>query len=152
MLNERMLERIKRYESGPVANQVGTSRQQIVKASIIKYLSHMLNTRKGSVPVDIEYGMSDLSNIAGTFAAGSIGGIEQEIIQKITRYERRLLSPKIKELVETREIITLKFALSGMIDLGTTQNPELREFSMLLRISSGGWIRIEVADQRNLSG
>jgi type VI secretion system protein len=121
------------------------SPEDIVKISIQRHLSRLLNVRRGSVPVDVEYGLSDMSNIAGSFAVGYVSDIQREILIQIDRYEKRLSNPTIQQVVEEREVITLKFILSGQIDLSVGSTLIKKEFSMFLRIDSAGQVRVELA-------
>ncbi len=143
MVKERLLERLSRQEM-PNRND-RRSPEDIVKISIQRHLSRLLNVRRGSVPVDVEYGLSDMSNIAGSFAVGYVSDIQREILIQIDRYEKRLSNPTIQQVVEEREVITLKFILSGQIDLSVGSTLIKKEFSMFLRIDSAGQVRVELA-------
>ena len=143
MVKERLLERLSRQEL-PNLNDRRTP-EDLVKASIQRYLSRLLNVRRGSVPIDAEYGLSDMSNIAGSFAVGYVSDIQREILIQIDRYEKRLLKPTIQQVVEEREVITLKFILTGKIDVSVSSTEVLKEFSMFLRIDSAGQVRVELA-------
>ena len=143
MAKERLLERLSRQEL-PNLNDRRTP-EDLVKASIQRYLARLLNVRRGSVPVDIEYGLSDMSNIAGSFAVGYVSEIQREILIQIDRYERRLLKPTIQQVVEEREVIPLKFILKGPIDLRVGSTEVIKELSMFLRIDSAGQVRVELA-------
>lgn len=143
MVKERLLERLSRQEL-PNLNDRRTP-EDLVKASIQRYLSRLLNVRRGSVPVDAEYGLSDMSNIAGSFAVGYVSEIQREILIQIDRYEKRLLKPTIQQVVEEREVITLKFILKGQIDLSVGSTEVIKELSMFLRIDSAGQVRVEFA-------
>ncbi len=143
MVKERLLERLSRQEL-PNLNDRRTP-EDLVKASIQRYLSRLLNVRRGSVPVDAEYGLSDMSNIAGSFAVGYVSEIQREILIQIDRYEKRLLKPTIQQVVEEREVITLKFILKGQIDLSVSSTEIMKELSMFLRIDSAGQVRVEFA-------
>ncbi len=144
MAKERLLERLSRQEL-PNLNDRRTP-EDLVKASIQRYLSRLLNVRRGSVPIDIEYGLSDMSNIAGSFAVGYVSEIQREILIQIDRYEKRLLKPTIQQVVEEREVITLKFILRGQIDLSVGSTEVIKELSMFLRIDSAGQVRVELAN------
>ena len=144
MVKERLLERLSRQEL-PNLNDRRTP-EDLVKASIQRYLSRLLNVRRGSVPVDVEYGLSDMSNIAGSFAVGYVSEIQREILIQIDRYEKRLLKPTIQQVVEEREVITLKFILRGQIDLSVGSTEVIKELSMFLRIDSAGQVRVELAN------
>jgi type VI secretion system protein len=143
VVKERLLERLSRQEM-PNRND-RRSPEDIVKISIQRHLSRLLNVRRGSVPVDVEYGLSDMSNIAGSFAVGYVSDIQREILIQIDRYEKRLSNPTIQQVVEEREVITLKFILSGQIDLSVGSTLIKKEFSMFLRIDSAGQVRVELA-------
>jgi type VI secretion system protein len=143
VVKERLLERLSRQEL-PNLNDRRTP-EDLVKASIQRYLSRLLNVRRGSVPVDVEYGLSDMSNIAGSFAVGYVSEIQREILIQIDRYEKRLLKPTIQQVVEEREVITLKFILKGQIDLSVGSTEVIKELSMFLRIDSAGQVRVELA-------
>ena len=78
MIKERLLERLSRQESPNLSDR--RSPEDVVKASIQRYLSRLLNVRRGSVPVDAEYGLPDMSNIAGSFAVGYVSDIQREIL------------------------------------------------------------------------
>ena len=141
MVKERLLERLSRQEQ-PNRNDRRPP-EDIVKISIQRYLSRLLNVRRGSVPVDLEYGLPDMSNIAGSFAVGYVSEIQRDILLQIDLYEKRLLQPTIQQVVEEREVITLKFILSGRLDLGPTPGTVVKEFSMFLRINAAGQVSLE---------
>ncbi len=143
MVKERLLERLSRQESPHLNDR--RPPEDLVKVSIQRYLSRLLNVRRGSVPVDAEYGLADMSNIAGSFAVGYVSDMQREILIQIDRYEKRLLKPTIQQVVEEREVITLKFILAGQIDIGGGSTAVTKEFSMFLRIDSAGQVRVEPA-------
>jgi len=144
VVKERLLERLSRQELPNLSDR--RSPEDLVKASIQRYLSRLLNVRRGSVPVDAEYGVPDMSNIAGSFAVGYVSDIQREILIQIDRYEKRLLKPTIQQVIEEREVITLKFILTGEIDLSDGLTAVTKEFSMFLRIDSAGQVRVELAN------
>ncbi|MDH4401111.1 MAG: type VI secretion system baseplate subunit TssE [Burkholderiaceae bacterium] len=141
MVKERLLERLSRQEQ-PNRNDRRPP-EDIVKLSIQGYLSRLLNVRRGSVPIDAEYGLPDMSNIAGSFAVGYVSEIQRDILLQIDLYEKRLLRPTIQQVVEEREIITLKFILTGQLDVGTIPGTLMKEFSMFLRINAAGQVSLE---------
>jgi|AntAceMinimDraft_6_1070360.scaffolds.fasta_scaffold49105_2 type VI secretion system protein len=112
------------------------------KQSIIRHLTRLLNTRKGSVPIDPNYGLSDMNNIAGSFSFGTSEDICVEIIQQINHYEPRLCDPKMTSVNETHEIITLKFELNTQI-VGYQGRAGNDRFLMHLWINSAGRVRLE---------
>lgn len=143
MIKERLLERLTRVESPSVYNR--RSQEELVFDSIKRHLSKLLNVRRGSVPIDPDYGMTDMCNIAGSFAFGAVSDIQREILIQIETYEKRFLNPRIMQLIEEREVITLKFQLMGQIDVSSDSRINLKDFSMFLRVNSAGQIRLEAA-------
>lgn len=143
MIKERLLERLTREESPKLSDR--RSHEELVMESIKRHLSKLLNVRRGSVPIDPDYGMSDMCNIAGSFAYGSVSDIQRDILIQVETYEKRFLNPRIMQLTESREVITLKFQLIGQIDIGSGSSSNLKDFSMFLRINSAGQIRLEIA-------
>ncbi len=137
----RLLERLSALEEP--ALQAGRPPDRQLRDSIVEHLRRLLNTREGSVPIDPEYGMPDMSNIAGSFALGTTEQLSEAILRQVTRYETRFRSPKITVQKETREVITLRFELSGLVastqEGGSAQQP----FSMIVRVNSSGQVFVE---------
>ena len=77
---------------------------------------------------------------------GSVSNIQQDILLQIDAYESRFLNVKIEQRIEDRDVITLKFLLTGQIDLGQSSESVLKDFSLWLRVNAAGQITIEVAN------
>lgn len=110
---ERILERIAFWKEGAERDRL--SRYESVSSSIRDHLSRVLTTRKRSVPISSEYGIPDLSNIAGSFESGSTLQIVQTILETVSRFEPRLLSPRVRALDDTTELSSLRIEISGEI-------------------------------------
>ena len=110
---ERILERIAFWKEGTERDRL--SRYESVSSSIRDHLSRVLTTRKRSVPISSEYGVPDLSNIAGSFESGSTLQIVQTILETVSRFEPRLLSPRVRALDDTTELSSLRIEISGEI-------------------------------------
>jgi len=145
MVQSRLLERML-YLAHPHLI-TGVSNETLLRLSIMNHLTRLLNTRRGSVPINPEFGLYDMNNIAGSFAVGTSEQICEDIVWQIKRYEPRLRNPTLTSCVEDNQIITLKFELSAQIAhndaklIGET-------FSMYLRINSAGQIQIEARRDR----
>lgn len=136
----RLLERFSALEDPRQFAARSADRQ--LRDSIVVYLTKLLNTRAGSVPVDPNYGMPDMSNIAGSFALGTTESLSEAIVRQVVRYEKRLQNPRISVEEETREVITLRFELIG--DVAAVQEGDvLQPFAMTIRINSSGQIFVE---------
>ena len=110
---ERILERIAFWKEGAERDRL--SRYESVSSSIRDHLSRVLTTRKRSVPISSEYGVPDLSNIAGSFESGSTLQIVETILETVSRFEPRLLSPRVRALDDTTELSSLRIEISGEI-------------------------------------
>ena len=136
MSRERLFERLIQAEM-PIGN---VSALDQLKNSIIRHLTGLLNTRQGSVPQDPDYGIPDLCNVAGSFAAGTSESIVSSIMIAMNRYEPRLISPVMRSLEETKEVITLRYKVSASVTL----NDEVKEaFSFFVKINSAGRVYLE---------
>ena len=144
MIKERLFERLTRAELP--AGRDKRSAEDLAKESIVRHISKLLNTRCGWVPIDMNYGMSDLCNIAGSFSMGSVSNIQQDILLQIDAYESRFTNVKIEQRIEDHDVITLKFLLTGQIDLGQSSESVLKDFSVWLRVNAAGQVTIEVAN------
>ena len=110
---ERILERIAFWKEGAERDRL--SRYESVSSSVRAHLSRLLTTRKGSVPISPEYGVPDLSNIAGSFESGSSLQMVQTILETVARFEPRLLSPRVRAHDDTTELSSLRIEISGEI-------------------------------------
>ena len=120
-VRERLLERIGQL-GAPEEGRKG-SRFERVSASVRAHLSRILKTRRGSVPLSENYGVPDLSNVAGSFEAGSAVEIVRAILETVARFEPRLLNPRVRALETTTELGSLRIEISGEISLGGRRWP-----------------------------
>ncbi|MAK55328.1 MAG: type VI secretion system baseplate subunit TssE [Pusillimonas sp.] len=141
MYKIRLLERLSALEEPLLVAGRPVDRQ--LRDSIVVHLRKLLNTRAGSVPIDPNYGMPDMSNIAGSFAMGTTESLSESIIRQVARYEKRLLQPKITVEEETREVITLRFELSGQVASAQDGDDVLQPFAMIVRVNSSGQVFVD---------
>lgn len=128
---ERLLERI-----GSLASHEETrnlSRFEQMGGSIRAHLSRILRTRQKSVPILDDYGVPDLSNVAGSFESGSSIEIVRAILETVARYEPRLLSPRVRAHETTTELGTLRLEISGEIVVNGQNMPI--QFPVVVRAS-----------------
>lgn len=127
----------------------GLSVEAIEKKSIVDHLTRLLNTRQGSVPIDHTYGMSDLSNIAGSFAVGTTESICEEVATQISRYEPRLTNPRItvSHATDERNVIALRFDVKArLVDLQRKPTDEI--LSLIMRIDASGRVNLTAQHER----
>ena len=136
----RLLERLTHLEDPGLAEGAPADRQ--LADSIAKHLTRLLNTRAGSVPVDAQYGLADMSNIAGSFSVGTSEALSESILRQISLYEPRLRQCRIAASPERRDVIALRFELHGLLAASRAGAPDL-PFSVSVRVNSAGRIFIE---------
>ena len=129
---ERLLERIVRLGDAGEARQRESPFER-VSASIRGHLMRILRTRRRSVPIAEDFGVPDLSNVAGSFESGSSVEIVRAVLETVARYEPRLLSPRVRALETTTELGSLRLEISGEIFLGGQRWPV--QFPALVRAS-----------------
>ena len=121
----------------------GMTEDSLGKKSIVDHLTRLLNTRQGSVPIDPNYGMSDLSNIAGSFAIGTTESICEEVAIQISRYEPRVANPRItvSNSTDERNVIALRFDVTArLVDAQRKQTDEV--LALMMRIDSSGRVHL----------
>jgi type VI secretion system protein len=118
---ERLLERIAALGSGEENRH--SSPFERVASSVRAHLSRILKTRRKSVPISEDYGVPDLSNVAGSFEAGSSVEIVRAVLETVARFEPRLLDPRVRALETTAELGSLRIEISGEISLGGRRWP-----------------------------
>jgi len=130
-VRERLLERIGQL-GAPEEGRKG-SRFERVSASVRAHLQRILRTRRRSVPIAEDFGVPDLSNVAGSFESGSSVDIVRSVLETVVRYEPRLLTPRVRALETTTELGALRLEISGEIPLGGQNWPI--QFPALVRAS-----------------
>lgn len=134
----RLLERIAYSEIPISSSRRPPSYEGRIKQSILFYLDGLLNTRRGEVYIDKNYGLPSMANIASTFYAGSKTDIGRAIVGQILSYEKRLLNPTIREEEGDNER-SIRFILDGTIN--TVETGEvLRNFPIQITVQPSGQV------------
>lgn len=133
----RLLERIAALETGQIQTQA--TRAQVLVVSIREHLQRILNTRRGSVPLDPEFGVPDFTNLAGSFSSGSTREIIDSITRMIERYEPRLKAPKVQVSEQGSEVLSLSFSLEGLVQVDEHELP----IRLATSISSSGRVSLQ---------
>src|SRR5690606_18596530 len=107
--------------------------------SIREHLQRILNTRRGSVPLDPEFGVPDFTNLAGSFSSGSTREIIDSITRMIERYEPRLKAPKVQVSEQGSEVLSLSFSLEGLVQVDDHELP----IRLATSISSSGRVSLQ---------
>lgn len=137
MFEQRLLERISSLETGDSYGHA--TKAQILVLSIQNHLQRILNTRQGSVPIDPDFGVPDFTNLAGSFTQGFTNDIVKDMTRMIKRYEPRLKNPQITMEDSDSEVLSLNFALQGIIEIDNREIP----IRMATRVSSSGRVSLK---------
>lgn len=111
MLQERLLERIRRIEQDPEHRGLVDPNQ--VAASIMLHLQKILNTRQGSAPIDDDYGVPDFTDLAASFSTEIVRDLVRAIKDVIQKYEPRLSTIKIEVNPSGKDVLELHFKIEG---------------------------------------
>ena len=135
-----LLERITRLE---ILDSPGLalSHEARVKQSVLKYLGQLLNSHRGNTPIDANYGLPDMANIAGALKAESNPELEKSIVDQIVRYEKRFTEPVLSRIIE-EDVIAFRYELRGKINVAEV-GIHMRHFLIEIKLSSGGHITLE---------
>jgi type VI secretion system protein len=117
----RLLERIANWKAGD--ERTNQTQVDILVRSVMDHLTRLLNTRQGSVQIDPLFGVPDFTNLAGGMAAGSTREIEEEIRRMVLRYEPRIKSPKVTLNRELTDVLSIRFALEGSLEVDNREIP-----------------------------
>ena len=114
MREERLMERIHNLEDP--STRSGMPDQAVAIRSLVVYLNRILNTRKGAVLMDPEFGVPDFSSMASRFsteAPETLDEIVEGIVRVVDKYEPRLSSPRVRFLEKKEFEITLFLELEA---------------------------------------
>ena len=121
MRERRLLERIANWKAGD--ERTNQTQVDVLVRSVMDHLTRLLNTRQGSVQIDPLFGVPDFTNLAGGMAAGSTREIEEEIRRMVLRYEPRIKSPKVTLNRELTDVLSIRFALEGSLEVDNRDIP-----------------------------
>jgi type VI secretion system protein len=141
MHRARLLERVAAREAcatAPTRRSLEQATPGLLR-SVVVHLGRVLNTRRGSVPIDPEFGMRDLGNLdAGDVSLG-IAELEAQLQSMIERYEPRLLRPRVRLREEQSDALCLRFDLEASILREGRELP----WCLATRIDARGRVRID---------
>ncbi len=109
-----LLERMEALESD--RHETGEKNPvEIETQSIMAHLRKLLNTNKGSVQIDPEYGMPDMMAFSGAGIDEAMEKIQKAIQDVIQKYEKRLSNVKIKIEPDKKDVLTIQFHLEAVL-------------------------------------
>lgn len=110
---ERLLERIRIMEENP-ERRLDVDSGTMVN-SVLEHLVRVLNTKKGSVEIDPEFGVPDLTNMSSSFSSDSIPELEEAIKSVIVHYEPRLKEVSVHFQTQQDDLLALRFSIAAKL-------------------------------------
>ena len=107
-----LLERIGAMEN---ARSEVTERQRLER-SLARHLISMLNTRRGSVPIAPDYGISDVTDLGRSFTEESVAEFKAEMERVIMRYEPRLSSVRVEYTPRPETPLSAVFEIEASVN------------------------------------
>lgn len=138
----RMLERLATLDFSDDQLRVWQQQDQIL-ISIRSHLAALLNTRAGSVPIDPDYGVPDMSVGPGSSEFPNADLMAQALLAVVARYEHRLRQPRLQVVLSHADNISTRLILEGSIeDAGT-----IRAISLQATIGGDGVVEFDPIEQ-----
>lgn len=109
-----LLERIQALEQKK-ERDADENPMEIEMRSIMSHLRKLLNTNKGSVQIDPEYGMPDMTVFSGAGLDETMKGIKNAIQTVVKKYEKRLAKVNINIEPDKTDVLTIHFSLEGVL-------------------------------------
>ena len=116
----RLFERARLLEESPLSRD--TLHEEQLRESVLQHLSRLLNTRKGSVLMDAEFGMPDFTNMT----VNRMTSLAEAIQDMISRYEPRLADVEVSFTEDQEDPFSYSFSVSAMLLAESGDNPGVR--------------------------
>ena len=129
----RLLKRIRSWEEAGVVSAADVDVIEIMQ-SMCDDLEKLLNTRRGTVLVDQDYGLPDFTHLRNSYAAPDVDEIEHNLVHQVRKYETRLTSINLEYQQPGKGSNNISFVLNAMInhkkqDLNFVANIQLNDDS-----------------------
>ena len=94
--------------------------------SILAHLHHILNTRRGNVPIADDYGIPDFTEFLSHYPE-SLREFERAIRQTISKYEPRLKAVRVSFVPREDDQFVVRFQIAARLTTDTGREPVLFE-------------------------
>ena len=115
MSEMRFFERLRALEADP--GRRGRQNSDAVLKSIIWNLGKILNTRKGTVLLDPDFGLPDYTNFGASFSEETIGVLRRSMEKLVRRYEPRIQQLRIQPHQVLPDELELAFDIVGVVSM-----------------------------------
>ncbi|MEK6748530.1 MAG: type VI secretion system baseplate subunit TssE, partial [Pseudomonadota bacterium] len=87
-----------------------------VARSVLRHLIQLLNTRRGSVPTQPDYGLPDFNDMISRFP-DAIHELKKEIKMCLEKYEPRLSQIQVGYVADKDNPLTLRYEVSALLHI-----------------------------------
>ncbi len=124
MREERLLERIQSREKEP--NRRARQDPTRIIDSVLRHLSLILNTRRGSAQIAEDFGLPDFTEFLRAYP-DSIRDMERTVRRTILKYEPRLAGVRVRFVPREEDALSLRFQITAGLAIGEKKSPVIFE-------------------------
>jgi type VI secretion system lysozyme-like protein len=132
-MKERLLKRMRRWnteQQGGISDIDGSELMESVKND----LEQLFNTRRGTVLIDSEMGLGDLTHLINGYSQPDVVNLQSDLLQQIKRYEPRLSSVDVRFVGDQGKHLQLAFSVTASLK----QEKQSLPFSVRLIMNENG--------------
>ena len=122
MAHMRLLEKIISMDKKSNHEKIYNKTETLI-SSVTRHLKLILNTRRGTVLIDSEYGMPDFSDLPVDLTSTKTDIMKERIKQVVEKYESRLKDVVITINPKNDNNLSMHFGLNGTIIHENTEIP-----------------------------
>lgn len=108
----RLLKRVRSWEQAGVVSATDVDANEIME-SVCDDLEKLFNTRRGTVLIDQDYGLPDITHLKNGYAAPDVDEIERDLLHQVRQYETRLTSVNLVYQQPGNDASSVKFGLNA---------------------------------------
>lgn len=132
-MKERLLKRIRRWNTEEQSSISDIDGSELVE-SVKNDLELLLNTRRGTVLIDPNMGLADLTHLTNGYSLPDVEELKMDVMQQIKRYEPRLSSVDVRFVGDQTAQIQLAFSVTASLN----QEKQFIPFSVRLLMNENG--------------
>ena len=135
----RLLKRIKGWEE---AGEVSASEVDLTELvdSMRDDIEKLLNTRRGTVLIDENYGLPDFTHLMNGYSAPDSEEIQRDLVYQLRQYETRLSAVVLTPNANDKNASSLKFGLNAQFQ----HRDQLQDFVATLQFVDNGSISVSL--------
>ena len=121
-MKERLLKRLRRWNSEEQLDITDLAANELAE-SISADIEMLLNTRRGTVLIDPDMGLPDLTRFVNGYSQPDVDDLQHDIQQLVRRFEPRLRSIDVRYVGDQGKTRQLAFSLSAEMLLLKQRQP-----------------------------